>query len=92
MEQFQPILSKLTATIHLYVEASESAFNEFAANIDFTAFCFFYSIILIWFIRKVTQRKIFRPKNKELVGNNLSIQIGRLKQRKLFQHLWFNCQ
>ena len=67
-EQIAPLL--LTARSHLNctIRWAEEHFNSFASQVDFPAFCFIYFIILIWILRKVNRRGIFRPKNKELVS------------------------
>jgi hypothetical protein len=41
-----------------------TTFNNFASQVDFTAFCIIYSILLIFLLKKLNQEAIFRPKNR----------------------------
>ena len=47
------------------IVAAEREFNSFAAQIDFTAFCVVYTIVLVWVLRKCNKPEAtFRPRNK----------------------------
>jgi hypothetical protein len=64
--------STIVQQFHTHLDAgirsAETYFNDFAANVDFPAFCLVYAIVLIWILRRINRQPVFRPKNKELVS------------------------
>ena len=92
---FANMYSQTKSTIFGHLDCTiktvETKFNEFAASIDFTAFCIIYVFVLIWALRKFNRKGIFRPKNKELVGNNLPMQIGKRELRRASRSLLLLC-
>lgn len=67
-ETITPYLLAAREHLDCSIKWTENHFNSFASQIDFPAFCLIYAIILIWFLRRINRRGIFRPKNWELVG------------------------
>lgn len=49
-----------------YYREAESSFIKFTSEYNFTAFLVVYSLVLIFLISKLTEKKRWRPKNKEL--------------------------
>lgn len=49
-----------------YYQAAESVFIEKTEGIHFGVFCIIYSIVLIMILKKLTKKKAWRPKNREL--------------------------
>jgi len=62
------IIQEIHTTLDTSIKTAEAHLNSFTAEIDFTAFCIVYAIVLIWILRRLNRNPIFRPKNKELIG------------------------
>ncbi len=58
--------SNLLETFSQVLSATEKTFNFYAAQINFTSFCFIYSVVLLWILSKIYEPTTWRPKNREL--------------------------
>lgn len=67
------IVQEIHTHLDTYIKTAELHFNSFTANIDFTAFCVIYAIILIWILRRFNRNPIFKPQNKELISTSESM-------------------
>jgi flagellar biogenesis protein FliO len=72
-----PFLNSFYTHLDASINTVETSFNHYAAMVDFPAFCLVYAIVLIWLLRRLNRRPIFRPQNRELVGTCASKQIGK---------------
>jgi len=79
MNTLTPLIRVVRDFIDPVILQAMTTFNDFTAQVDFTAFCIIYTVVLLWVLKKLNQGAIFRPKNKELVGKYRFIQAGKYK-------------